>query len=74
VADAWQSSGLGSAMYSVIENDIRNNTAFKFIVLWGGVQAGNKKAIGFYEKHGFEHTGSFWYDGKDNDDMVKKLY
>ena len=73
VADAWQSSGLGSAMFGIIENDIRDNTAYKFIILWGGVQASNEKAIGFYQKQGFNQVDSFWYDGKDNYDMVKKL-
>jgi diamine N-acetyltransferase len=73
VADAWQSGGLGSAMYEVIENDIRSNTPFQFIILWGGVQATNEKAIRYYEKHGFNRTGSFWYDGKDNYDMIKNL-
>jgi ribosomal protein S18 acetylase RimI-like enzyme len=74
VADAWQSSGLGSAMYGEIENDIRNNTPFRFIILWGGVQARNARAIGFYKKQGFKQIGSFWYDGKDNYDMIKSLY
>lgn len=74
VADAWQSSGLGSAMYGIIENDIRINTPYKFIILWGGVQASNEKAVRFYEKQGFQYVGSFWYDGKDNYDMIKNLY
>ena len=74
VADAWQSSGLGSAMYQVIENDIGKNTPYRFIILWGGVQATNAKAIGFYHKQGFQQIGSFWYDGKDNYDMIKSLY
>jgi len=74
VADAWQSSGLGSAMYQVIEQHIRDNTPCRFIILWGGVQATNAKAIGFYQKQGFKQIGSFWYDGKDNYDMVKNLY
>jgi ribosomal protein S18 acetylase RimI-like enzyme len=74
VADAWQSSGLGSAMYRVIEQDIRDKTPYRFIILWGGVQATNAKAIGFYQKQGFQQIGSFWYDGKDNYDMIKSLY
>ena len=74
IADAWQSSGLGSAMYQVIEHDIRDNMPYRFIILWGGVQAKNAKAIGFYQKQGFQQIGSFWYDGKDNHDMIKNLY
>jgi diamine N-acetyltransferase len=74
VANAWQSSGLGSAMFGILENDIRNNTPYKFIILWGGVQASNEKAIRFYKKQGFQQVGSFWYDGMDNFDMIKNLY
>ena len=74
VVDAWHSSGLGSAMYRVIEQDIRKNMPYRFIILWGGVQATNAKAIGLYHKQGFQQVGSFWYDGKDNHDMIKNLY
>ncbi len=74
VSDAWQSSGLGSVMYETIEKDILSNTAFRFIILWGGVQAFNDKAIRYYEKHGFNRIGSFWYDEKDNYDMIKEIY
>jgi GNAT superfamily N-acetyltransferase len=73
VADAWQSSGLGTAMYELIEKDIRSNTSFRFIILWGGVQTTNERAVRFYEKHGFKQVGAFWYDGKDNYDMIKSL-
>jgi len=73
VTDAWQSSGLGTAMYEAIENDIRSNTPFRFIILWGGVQVTNDRAVRYYEKHAFKHAGAFWYDGKDNYDMIKSL-
>ncbi|MBL7737918.1 MAG: GNAT family N-acetyltransferase [Chitinophagaceae bacterium] len=72
VADRWQSSGIGSAMYNCIENELRSK-GVKQIVLWGGVQATNEKAVGFYKKHGYRLAGSFWHDEKDNYDMVKWL-
>ncbi len=72
VADEWQSSGLGSAMYAVIENDLSSRD-IQTIVLWGGVQASNKKAVGFYKKWGYRLIASFWHDGKDNHDMLKQL-
>ena len=72
VADAWQSSGLGMLMNNIIEDDLRKRN-IKNIILWGGVQATNEKAVNFYEKLGYLFIASFWHDGKDNYDMVKKL-
>jgi ribosomal protein S18 acetylase RimI-like enzyme len=72
VADDWQGAGLASAMYRSIENILRSQGA-RQIVLWGGVQATNTRARDFYRRHGFQFKGSFWYDGKDNIDMVKIL-
>jgi len=72
VADAWQSTGLGSLMNDLIENDLRKRN-IKNIILWGGVQATNEKAIIFYKKLGYQFIASFWHDGKDNHDMVKRL-
>jgi diamine N-acetyltransferase len=72
VADAWQSSGLGSAMNDIIEDDLRKRN-IKNIILWGGVQATNEKAVKFYKKLGYQFIASFWHDGKDNHDMVKQL-
>lgn len=73
VADAFQNSGLGSSMYDYIEKDIIENTSCQYILLWGGVQTANDIAVHFYEKKGFQHIGTFWHDGKDNYDMIKKV-
>ena len=73
VADTWQSSGLGSLMNDLIEDDLRKKN-IKNIILWGGVQATNKKAVNFYKKIGYQFIASFWQDGKDNFDMVKQLF
>ena len=72
VADAFQNSGLGSKMFSAILEDLKE-LSFKNIVLWGGVQATNTRAIHFYEKNGFTRIANFWYDNKDNIDMVLSI-
>ena len=72
VADAWQSTGLGSAMTTHIEEDLRKRN-IRYIVLWGGVQATNIKAVNFYKKLGYQFIASFWHDEKDNHDMIKEL-
>jgi diamine N-acetyltransferase len=72
VADGWQSSGLGFAMSEIIEDELRARST-RHIVLWGGVQATNTKAINFYKKLSYRFIASFWYDNKDNHDMLKEL-
>ena len=73
VADAWQSSGVGSLMNALIEDDLLKRN-IKNIILWGGVQATNEKAVNFYKKLGYQFIASFWHDGKDNHDMAKSLF
>jgi diamine N-acetyltransferase len=72
VADKWQSSGLGSAMTEYLEQCMKA-AGIHLIVLWGGVQASNEKAVNFYRKHGYQYMASFYHDGKDNYDMIKVL-
>jgi len=72
VVDSWQSTGLGSAMASFIEADL-SHRRIKTIILWGGVQATNTKAVNFYKKLGYQFIASFWHDEKDNYDLVKEL-
>lgn len=43
------------------------------MLLWGGVQATNERAIRYYTRNGFEPVGRFWHNGKDNLDRVKAL-
>jgi GNAT superfamily N-acetyltransferase len=73
VADAWQNTGLGTAMAACIEKELRERSINK-IILWGGVQASNLKAVNFYKKAGYKFIASFWYDEKDNYDMTKDLF
>jgi ribosomal protein S18 acetylase RimI-like enzyme len=72
VADAWQSCGLASVMNYLIEDDLQKRNT-KNIILWGGVQATNTKAVNFYKKLGYQFIASFWHNEKDNHDMVKQL-
>ena len=71
VADRYQSQGIGSQMFEFVENDLRKKGADK-IILWGGVQAGNQRAVNYYYKYGFEKQGAFEHNG-NNYDMVKFL-
>jgi diamine N-acetyltransferase len=71
VADAWQSQGVGIALYNFLLIDLKLK-GFRRIILWGGVQAGNEKALGFYQKLGFESLGQFEYNGW-NYDMIKEI-
>lgn len=69
VADNFQNSGLGSAIFAVILQQIKIQ-GNHIIILWGGVQATNARAVHFYTKHGFESKGNFRFDDKDNIDML----
>ncbi|MFT3682763.1 MAG: GNAT family N-acetyltransferase [Ferruginibacter sp.] len=71
VADAWQSRGIGKILFNFILEDIKTH-GVKYIILWGGVQATNEKAINFYKKYGFKTLGSFEYNG-NNLDMVMEV-
>jgi diamine N-acetyltransferase len=72
VADAWQNSGVGTAMFQHILLFLKNN-GYKNLVLWSGVQTLNQRAFYFYSKHHFKKAGSFWHEGKDNLDMFLEL-
>jgi diamine N-acetyltransferase len=72
VADDFQNTGLGSRMYQQIENELKRK-GIQHIVLWGGVQSGNERAVSFYKKFGYQVMGSFWFEEKDNLDMMKQL-
>lgn len=72
VADAFQSKGIGSELLAFVEAELKKLGAAR-IILWGGVQARNQRAVRYYQKNGFQTLGSFWYDGLDNLDMIKNL-
>jgi ribosomal protein S18 acetylase RimI-like enzyme len=68
VADEWQSCGIGNRMLHFIIHDLQTK-GIKRMILWGGVQMGNTKAVNFYKRNGFRIIGQFQYQG-ENYDMV----
>lgn len=72
VGDAYQSQGLGGEFLSFILAELRKKNAEK-ILLWGGVQATNRRAYRFYQKAGFRKLGEFEHNGL-NYDMVLNLH
>jgi GNAT superfamily N-acetyltransferase len=66
VADAWQGSGAGSRLFEYILPRLME-MKFKRIILWGGVQATNERAVKYYQKLGFKMLGEFDYNGKNYD-------
>jgi GNAT superfamily N-acetyltransferase len=71
VADAWQSAGIGQALLQYILSDLQQSQKQR-LILWGGVQSDNHKAVNFYLKNGFKILGCFQYNG-DNYDMMLSL-
>jgi len=72
VADDFQSKGVGSLVMNHLLHaaGILGRTR---IVLWGGVQARNARAIHFYTKWGFHKVGEFYDNELDNYDMILDL-
>ncbi len=66
VADAWQSQGVGNAMFQYILPLVQAE-GYRRVLLWGGVQADNFKALNFYQMLGFRTLGSFTYQGENYD-------
>ncbi len=71
VADAWQSCGIGNGMFQFVLEELKK-TKIKRMVLWGGVQADNEKAVKYYQKNGFQKTGQFTNHG-ENFDMILEV-
>ena len=58
VADDWQSLGVGNLLFHFIVKEL-HQAGIRRIILWGGVQSNNDKAVNFYLKNGFRTLGSF---------------
>ena len=71
VADDYQDRGLGSLILGHILSSAAR-MGRRRVVLWGGVQASNLRAVHFYTKFGFRKVGEFTND-RANDDMVLDL-
>ena len=72
VADAYQNHGLGSAMMPEVI-DLLRRLDLQQVVLLGGTQATNYRAIHFFEKFGFRKVGDFDHNG-NNHDMTLELF
>ncbi|MCX6379210.1 MAG: GNAT family N-acetyltransferase [Armatimonadetes bacterium] len=71
VADDYQNQGVGSVMMRHLLN-LAPQLGRQRIVLWGGVQAPNERAVHFYTRWGFRKVGEFLTD-KNNYDMILDL-
>ncbi len=71
VADLWQNCGIGKALFNLILSEIIAK-GINRIILWGGVQSDNKRAVEFYLKNGFRILGEFDYNGL-NLDMIYEI-
>jgi diamine N-acetyltransferase len=71
VADAWQGAGLGGKILDFIAAYLKQQ-GVNAIILQGGVQCSNQKAVSFYCKSGFQIVGTFEHNGL-NFDMLKNI-
>lgn len=71
VADDCQGRGLGKQLFAYILSDL-SGTGIARLILWGGVQARNERAVRYYQGLGFRTLGYFEYQGW-NTDMVYDL-
>jgi ribosomal protein S18 acetylase RimI-like enzyme len=66
VADFWQGKGVGRAMLEyIIESRVLKR--YGRLILWGGVQVTNHRAVAFYNRNGFIKLGEFEYFGMNYD-------
>ena len=72
VADDYQSKGVGNWLMEKALTVCRS-MGKKRVVLWGGVQERNGRAVNFYTKFGFERVGEFMHNGIMNYDMIRTL-
>lgn len=73
VADEFQVKGLGSVLMTRLVENAKSLGRTR-MVLWGGTQATNDRAIHFYHKHGFRAVGEFQEPpGFNNYDMILDL-
>jgi GNAT superfamily N-acetyltransferase len=71
VADEWQGLGVGTQLFQFMIHGLQAE-GVKRIILWGGVQCDNLKAMCYYRKLGFTILGQFDYYGQ-NYDMMKEI-
>jgi ribosomal protein S18 acetylase RimI-like enzyme len=73
VADAWQGQGLGTRLMTHV-CDLAGQLGRRRMLLMGGTQADNARAVALYRRLGFETAGEFEHPaGVWNYDMLKLL-
>jgi diamine N-acetyltransferase len=72
VADDYQGSGLGKALFKFMIDYLKEQQKHHLVLL-GGVQKENEKAIRFYQKMGFNEVGEFDRNGVLNLNMWMKI-
>jgi ribosomal protein S18 acetylase RimI-like enzyme len=68
VTDLWQGYGIGNHLFNYLLLDLIT-LKIERIILWGGVQMDNERALNYYKKIGFNTIGQFTYNG-ENYDMI----
>ena len=58
ISDSYQGQGGGSALFPFVAG-VARQFCQRRIILWGGVHAGNQRAIRYYNKNGFRRVGAF---------------
>lgn len=74
VTDIWQGYGIGKHLFKYLLSDL-TTCNIERIILWGGVQMDNERALNYYKKMGFDTIGQFTYNGENFDmiyDIIKK--
>lgn len=69
VADNWQGRGLGSKFFWYVIDYLKTTIGITRLILWGGVQSNNEKAVRLYKRFDFKYLGEFEHNGM-NMDMV----
>lgn len=69
VADNWQGQGFGRQLF---EHTLQfaGAAGFKRLMLWGGVQVNNLKAMLYYRMLGFYHVGFYLHNGMNEEMMM----
>ena len=62
VADEHQGKGIGQALMNRARHTL-NEIGRSRMLLWGGVQATNERALAHYQKAGFQELGGFEWNG-----------
>jgi GNAT superfamily N-acetyltransferase len=66
VSDKWQGKGIGRSLFEHVLTNLKKE-GYERMVLWGGVQISNQRALKFYKKLGFMELGTFEYAGTNID-------